>query len=209
MKSGGFQLFILQKWGGQILKWGGHDPPHFQWWRRPCCHGIITIFVVRGGSRVLYFLSRKDHMFYIYCHWNITCLIVIVIKLSRVIYFTKNFRRYNQSGIINRVRRVGYQYSPRWLLLALCNSMINFYPTLRIGLLYHSMRWIQMLLAFTHLSYCKKEFPFRCWCKFQRTYKSSCQTVGYSIEKDRKKSFKMKRFFCLQVYCKQKNILNK
>jgi len=29
MKSGGVQLFILQKWGGQILKCGGHDPPIF------------------------------------------------------------------------------------------------------------------------------------------------------------------------------------
>jgi len=30
MKSGGVQLFFLQKWGGgQILKWGGHDPPAF------------------------------------------------------------------------------------------------------------------------------------------------------------------------------------
>jgi len=29
MKSGGVQLFILQKWGGQILKWGGRDPPTF------------------------------------------------------------------------------------------------------------------------------------------------------------------------------------
>jgi len=29
MKSGGVQLYILQKWGGQILKWGGHDSPTF------------------------------------------------------------------------------------------------------------------------------------------------------------------------------------
>jgi len=25
----GVQIFILQKWGGQILKWGGHEPPTF------------------------------------------------------------------------------------------------------------------------------------------------------------------------------------
>jgi len=29
IKTGGVQLFIFQKWGGQILKWGGHDPPTF------------------------------------------------------------------------------------------------------------------------------------------------------------------------------------
>jgi len=26
MKSGGVQLFIFQKWGGQILKWGDMTP---------------------------------------------------------------------------------------------------------------------------------------------------------------------------------------